>query len=105
MGIKPPRGDVVAHVLEVAYWVGEGSWGKGVATQALRAYVGWLFETFPKVTRLEGMVFEGNVGSVRVLERVGFVLEGTRRKAAVKNGVVMDVLHFGLLKEEWGVLN
>ena len=105
MGVKPPRGDVEAHVLEVAYWLGEGSWGKGVATQALRAYVGWLFETFPKVERLEAVVFEGNGGSVKVLERVGFVLEGRRRKAAVKHGVVMDVLIFGLLKEEWEVLN
>ena len=104
IGIKT-RGDVEDHMYEVGYWLGEASWGKGIATAALRAYSRWLFETFPDVNRLEGMVFEGNEASSKVMRKAGYVYEGTRRKAAVKNGVVMDILVYGLLREECELLN
>lgn len=99
IGIKTKE-DVEANSFELAYWLGEASWGKGIMTEACRAYVKWLFETFPNINRLEAIVFEGNDASVSVLKRSGFVLEGTRRKAGVKHGVVFDILVFGLLREE-----
>jgi RimJ/RimL family protein N-acetyltransferase len=39
-----------------------------------------------------------------VLTRAGFVLEGTRRKAGVKHGVVFDISMYGLLREECSLL-
>lgn len=104
IGIKA-RDDVESNMYEVGYWIGEASWGKGIMTAALRAYVKWVFETFPAINRLEGVVFEGNEASVKVLKNAGFVYEGTRRKAAVKHGVVMDILVYGLLREECSLLN
>lgn len=99
IGVKTKE-DIEAHSFELGYWLGEESWGKGIMTEACRAYVKWVFETFPNINRLEAGVFEGNDASVSVLKRSGFVLEGTRRKAAVKHGVIFDVLVFGLLREE-----
>ncbi|KXX80506.1 putative N-acetyltransferase p20 [Madurella mycetomatis] len=90
------------HILEVAYWLGEAAWGKGIMTEALGGFVGWLFGRFPRLMRLEAGVFEGNDGSVKVLETVGFMLEGKRRKQGVDRlGGWCDVLEFGLLREEW----
>ncbi|KAK4240972.1 acyl-CoA N-acyltransferase [Achaetomium macrosporum] len=99
IGVKT-REDIEENTFEVGYWIGEASWGKGIMTEALRAYAKWVFRTFPNVIRLEGNTFGANEASAKVLRNAGFVYEGTRRKAAVKHGVVYDVLMFSLLREE-----
>jgi RimJ/RimL family protein N-acetyltransferase len=103
IGVKI-KDDIEAGCFELGYWLGEASWGRGIMTEACRGYVKWVFETFPGVHRLEGAVFEGNDASVKVLTRAGFVLEGTRRKAGVKHGVVFDISMYGLLREECSLL-
>jgi RimJ/RimL family protein N-acetyltransferase len=57
----------------VGYWVGKDFWGKGLATRALREFVGEI-ETRP----LNAWVATSNVGSIRVLEKCGFVRVGSR---------------------------
>ena len=42
-----------------------------------------------------------NVASARVLEKVGFVHEGTLREDCVVDGVVSDSWVFGLLRRDW----
>ena len=41
--------------------------------------------------RLEAPVFETNPASARVLEKNGYLLESTQRRAALKSGRVLDV--------------
>jgi RimJ/RimL family protein N-acetyltransferase len=103
IGVKTKE-DIEAGCFEVGYWLGEESWGRGIMTEACQVYVKWVFETFPGIHRLDAGVFEGNDGSVRVLERAGFVHEGTLRKAGVKHGVVFDISMYGLLREECSLL-
>ncbi len=55
---------------EVGYWIGKPYWGRGIATAALRAFLE-LVEERP----LYGWVAHHNTGSIRALEKVGFVLE------------------------------
>jgi len=57
----------------VGYWVGKDFWGKGLATRALREFVDQI-ETRP----LHAWVATTNVGSIRVLEKCGFVRVGSR---------------------------
>jgi RimJ/RimL family protein N-acetyltransferase len=57
----------------VGYWIGREFWGKGLATQALREFVAEV-ETRP----LYAWVAATNVGSIRVLEKSGFVRVGSR---------------------------
>ncbi|KAL2172045.1 hypothetical protein VTG60DRAFT_415 [Thermothelomyces hinnuleus] len=104
IGIKTKE-DVEEFSFEIGYWIREASWGKGIMTEACRAYCKWLFEMYPKVNRLEADVFEGNHASAKVLERCGFVHEGTKRKAGTKNGRVFDIWVYGLLREECELLN
>ena len=55
----------------VAYWLGRAHWGRGIGTAALTEFL--KHET----TRpLHAYVAVGNVGSIRVLERCGFVQVG-----------------------------
>lgn len=52
----------------VGYWVGKEFWGKGLATQALAELIAEL-GTRP----LHAYVAKTNLGSIRVLEKCGFV--------------------------------
>ena len=57
----------------VGYWIGREFWGKGLATQALREFVAEV-ETRP----LHAWVAATNAGSIRVLEKSGFVRVDSR---------------------------
>jgi RimJ/RimL family protein N-acetyltransferase len=59
--------------LLVGYWVGQEFWGKGVATRALGEFVAQIPER-----PLHAWVATSNVGSIRVLEKSGFVQVGSR---------------------------
>lgn len=55
----------------IGYWLGKNFWGKGIATQALALFLGQI-PTRPLYAR----VVKDNVGSIRVLEKNGFVRVG-----------------------------
>jgi RimJ/RimL family protein N-acetyltransferase len=54
---------------DVGYWISRGFWGRGVATEALAAFLR-LEQTRP----LYGGVAKHNAASVRVLQKSGFTL-------------------------------
>jgi RimJ/RimL family protein N-acetyltransferase len=54
---------------EVGYWIDRAFWGKGVATSALRAFLAEVNER-----PIYAGVAEGNVASIRVLEKCGFTI-------------------------------
>jgi ribosomal protein S18 acetylase RimI-like enzyme len=58
----------------IGYWLGREFWGRGIATEALRQFVGELTER-----PLSANVAEHNVASIRVLEKCGFVAVGGPR--------------------------
>jgi len=81
--------DVYRNNVEIGYFVGEKWWGKGVATEAVRLMVEYVEKNFD-VTRIYAGVFAYNKASMRVLEKNGFYLECVRKRAAIKNGVIID---------------
>jgi RimJ/RimL family protein N-acetyltransferase len=56
----------------VGYWLGRAFWGKGLATRALQEFIAEVVTERP----LHAWVAASNVGSVRVLEKCGFVRVG-----------------------------
>ena len=88
--------DVERHSAEVGYWLGEGFWGRGIATAALRAATRWAIAKF-NLWRVFAVPFSDNIGSIRVLEKAGFVREGVMRCAAVKDGQVKDQVLYALV--------
>ena len=50
--------------------------------------------------RIYAEPFAYNIGSQRVLEKAGFQYEGTLRRNAVKNGKVLDMKMYALIREE-----
>lgn len=99
IGLKPLK-DVEARTMGVGYWLGREFRGHGYTTEAVRGLSKWAFETFPQLRRLEAEVHEGNGASARVLEKAGFQAEGVRRKAIWKAGQSLDLMIFGMLREE-----
>jgi ribosomal-protein-alanine N-acetyltransferase len=88
IGLEPGQ-DVMRRGGEVGYWIGEAFWGRGIATEALGAFVAYADRTF-RLDRLFAYVFARNPASARVLEKCGFLREGVLKGAIFKDGVVMD---------------
>jgi ribosomal-protein-alanine N-acetyltransferase len=83
------REDVERGTGELGYWLGEPFWGRGVMTEAVRAFTAFALREF-ELQRLEAWVYEWNPGSARVLEKAGYTLEGTIRRSAIKDNQVID---------------
>jgi RimJ/RimL family protein N-acetyltransferase len=84
----------------VGYCYGESAWGHGYATEAARALLTWAFDTLD-LNRVQAETDTRNTASARVLEKLGFVREGTLREDCVVDGVVSDSWVYGLLRREW----
>lgn len=92
--------DVERFNAEVGYWLAEPFWNQGIASQTLReALRQYLAAT--DVVRIFANVYESNIASMQVLEKVGFRKVGVLRNAYFKNGCFVDAHYFELLKEEF----
>jgi [ribosomal protein S5]-alanine N-acetyltransferase len=96
IGIEPGT-DVFRRSADIGYWLGEPFWGRGIATESLRAVTEYAFERFD-ICRLQAGVFAWNPASARVLEKVGYTLEGRIRLGAIKDGQLVDRLLYGLVR-------
>jgi ribosomal-protein-alanine N-acetyltransferase len=85
---------------ELGYWLGRGFWGKGYATEAVAAVIGWGFETLD-LNRISAAHFSDNPASGRVLEKIGMRLEGLLRRHVFRGGEFRDMVMYGILREEW----
>lgn len=83
---------------EMGYYIGEAYWGKGYATSAVRQACRYVFE-HTDIIRIFAEPFAHNLGSCRVLEKAGFQYEGTLRCNAEKNGEILDMKMYALIKE------
>lgn len=81
--------DVFRIGAELGYWLGRAHWGKGIVTEAVRAVTDHLFAHFDFV-RVQASVFSWNPASARVLEKAGYTLEATNRRAMIKEGEIGD---------------
>ncbi len=84
---------------EMGYYIAEEYWGKGIMTDAVKQICEYVFEN-SDILRIYAEPFAYNTGSCRVLEKAGFQYEGTLRNNAVKNGKVIDMKMYSLLREE-----
>jgi RimJ/RimL family protein N-acetyltransferase len=92
---------VSRYTASVGYWLGQRYWNQGIATQALARFLQYIWDTFD-VERLQAEVFAWNPASARVLEKNGFILEGTRRKAIFKDGELIDEWMYTQLRSDGG---
>jgi RimJ/RimL family protein N-acetyltransferase len=70
---------------EVAYWIGRQFWGRGIATKALSQLL-----NCEKTRPLYARAAADNVGSIRVLEKCGFLITGCEKAFANARGEEID---------------
>jgi [ribosomal protein S5]-alanine N-acetyltransferase len=85
---------------EIGYWIAVNSWGKGFATEAARALVGYAFDEI-RLHRVQGRHFTRNTASGRVLQKLGMRLEGIHRDAYYRWDRFEDVAVYAVLASEW----
>jgi ribosomal-protein-alanine N-acetyltransferase len=84
----------------IGYCLDDAVWGNGYATEAAGALLQWAFDTLD-LNRVQAEADTRNAASARVLEKLGFVREGTLREDCVVNGEVSDSGVYGLLRRDW----
>lgn len=83
----------------IGYQLDDPFWGMGYGTEACEFLVHVGFNLLGGY-RLNGDCAAGNIASVRVMEKCGFVEEGRQRKYWHARGDYHDRLLFGLLRED-----
>ena len=93
------QGNIHRQTAELGYYIAEEYWSKGIMTEAVKQICEYVFAK-SDIIRIYAEPFAYNIASCRVLEKVGFQYEGTLRSNAVKNGKVIDMEMYSLLKAE-----
>lgn len=74
--------------------------GLGYGTKATNLLLNFAFNDL-NLYRVYLHVLSSNLIAIRLYKKVGFVHEGTLRKAAFINGNYLDLLMMGILREEY----
>lgn len=99
-GISYTHGDTY-----VGIGIGEKDfWGRGYGTDAMNVMLRYAF-TELNLHRVSLTVFEYNPRAIRSYEKCGFRVEGHTREAMQREGRRWDIIHMGVLREDWQELN
>jgi len=88
----------VAQAGSLGYWMGLPFARQGYMTAAVRAVISFAFAGL-RLHRVEAACIPSNNGSIRLLEKTGFVREGYAREYLCINGSWQDHLLFARLKD------
>lgn len=93
------KSDLVLHDgdAEIGYVLRQDSWGQGFATEAANAVIRWVRQE-PGIARLVATCRPENIGSVRVLEKLGLSPVGYLVGHKMIDGVARDSL---LFESQW----
>ena len=83
-----------------AYMIAEDYWGKGFATEALKAVLGFAFSHLELET-VWGEHFGPNGASGAVMRKAGMKYTGTEFGKYEKNGEIFDVPQYRITRKEW----
>ncbi|WP_299315481.1 GNAT family N-acetyltransferase [uncultured Aquimarina sp.] len=75
-------------------------WGKGYATESTKVILQFGFKEVG-LHRIEAGCAIDNIGSIRVLEKVGMIREGHKRKVLPLKAGWSDNYEFAMLEEDW----
>jgi len=100
IGVNQREEDRKNERVELVYSLSRRYWGKGLMTEAAQAVVNWAFQSY-SFNRMFAYCDPRNIGSRRVLEKIGMKQEGILRSHLVWDGEVRDAVYYGILRGEW----
>ncbi|MCB0192055.1 MAG: GNAT family N-acetyltransferase [Anaerolineae bacterium] len=89
-----------AFEAELGYEIDPHHWGEGYATESVRAILKYGFDDL-QLHRVFASIIADNLGSRRVVEKLGFTYEGQLRENRRFKDRWWDTCLYGLLKDEW----
>jgi RimJ/RimL family protein N-acetyltransferase len=75
-------------------------WGQGLGTEIHSVLFQWAFETLG-IEKIWAHIRTNNPAIFRVVEKLGFKIEGTLRQDKIVDGRRIDLYHIGLLRDEF----
>lgn len=75
-------------------------WGKGVMLKAESLLIQWAFSHL-KIEKIWAQTRLDNVASLITMKKLGFQIEGTLRREKLIDGQRIDIVHLGLLPEQF----
>jgi ribosomal-protein-alanine N-acetyltransferase len=89
---------------ELGYRLGPASWGQGYASEAAQALVDFGFAAVG-LHRIYALCHPDNIGSRRVMEKIGMRYEGHLREDwRYRDGTWRDSLLYAILEQDWQTL-
>jgi UDP-4-amino-4,6-dideoxy-N-acetyl-beta-L-altrosamine N-acetyltransferase len=88
------------RVCSWGFYLGESDLPSGMGTVMGYHSLEYAFEML-KIRKVTGEVFAFNVPSNKLFHKLGFICEGRLRAFMYKNGVLEDLILFGIFKDEW----
>ncbi|MFZ1994458.1 MAG: GNAT family protein [Solirubrobacteraceae bacterium] len=85
---------------EIGFWLIPSVRGRGVGVAAVALAVSWAFAQLD-LLRLEMTTTPENPAVPALARRLGFTQEGVLRARTIERGQRVDIIWFGLLREEW----
>jgi ribosomal-protein-alanine N-acetyltransferase len=85
---------------EIAYALSRDYWGKGLMTEAVKEVIRFGFERM-NLNRIQAMCIPENIGSYRVMEKVGMKYEGVIREYMYIKGKFQDLKLYSILRIEY----
>ena len=90
------RIDATHRTAEMGWGMHPRFWGQGLTTEAARAVMDWAFDTFG-LAKVLARCDAGNIGSWRVMEKLGMAREGRLRAHRLLRGERRDEFIYGAL--------
>ena len=94
------RFDETADSCSFAYMIGDGFWGKGYGTQALKAALDFAFSEM-ELSFVEADHMSANPASGAVMRKAGMVYVRTDEAKYQKNGSVYDAIVYRITRQQW----
>jgi RimJ/RimL family protein N-acetyltransferase len=96
--IEPKNWEV--PLFEIGWFIDKGLEGKGLAYEAARAGIGFIFNELD-AHRVIAATNDINTRSFKLAERLGFIKEGHTRESEIKDGNRFGRLLYGMLRDEF----
>lgn len=92
--------DQINRIGEIGYVIHPAYWGQGIATELSSLLINYGFDVL-ELHRIIATCDPRNFASVKVLEKIGMVIEGRMREHILLDDYWRDSLLFSILDKEW----
>jgi aminoglycoside 6'-N-acetyltransferase len=96
--IEPKKWEVPSF--EIGWFLDRGYQGKGIATEAVRRSLFFLFNDL-NAHKVIAITRDNNARSCELAKRLGFRKEGHLRECGIEKGKRYGLFHYGMLKNEF----